>query len=151
LADLASVQQGREESVNEYIWRFRNTRNRCFQIHVADKELAGLAFNGLRSYLREKLDGTQLFSIAQLHQWALACESRSKETSKSASHNVHLLEHDSSDDESIDIYIYIPLSLFGRRKPNLLHVLLCSRFKRISKKKLNLLLMLPNVIEYLTS
>jgi hypothetical protein len=73
LADLASVRQGREESVNDYIRRFRDTRNRCFRIHVADKELAGLAFNGLLSYLRDKLDGTQFFSIAQLHQRALAC------------------------------------------------------------------------------
>jgi hypothetical protein len=104
LADLASVRQGREESVNDYIRRFWDTRNRCFQIHVADKELAGLAFNGLRSCLREKLDGTQFFSIAQLHQRALACESRSKETSKSASHNVHLVERDSSDDEPADVY-----------------------------------------------
>jgi hypothetical protein len=83
-ADLASVHQGREESVNDCIRRFWDTRNRCFRIHVADKELAGLAFNVLLSYLRDKLDGTQFFSIAQLHQWALACESRFKETSKSA-------------------------------------------------------------------
>jgi hypothetical protein len=75
LADLASVRQGREESVNDYIRRFWDTRNRCFRIHVTDKELAGLAFNGLLSYLRDKLDGTHLFSIAQLHQQALAYES----------------------------------------------------------------------------
>jgi hypothetical protein len=80
LADLASVRQGREELVNDYIRRFRDTRNRCFQILVADKELAGLAFNGLLSYLRDKLDGTQFFSIAQLQQRALACESRFKGT-----------------------------------------------------------------------
>jgi hypothetical protein len=84
LADLASVHQGREESVNDYIRRFRDTRNRCFRIHVADKELAGLAFNGLISYLRDKLDVTQFFSVAQLHQRALACENRFKEASKSA-------------------------------------------------------------------
>jgi hypothetical protein len=80
LADLSSVQQGREESVNNYIWRFRDTRNQCFQIHVTDKELAGLAFNGLLSYLRDKLDGAQFFLIAQLHQQALACKSRFKKT-----------------------------------------------------------------------
>jgi hypothetical protein len=64
LVDLSSVRQGHEESVNDYIRRFRDTRNRCFRIHVADKELSGLAFNGLLSYLRDKLDGTQFFSIA---------------------------------------------------------------------------------------
>jgi hypothetical protein len=104
LADLASVRQGREESVNNYIRRFRDTRNWCFRIRVADKELAVLAFNGLLSYLRDKLDETQFFSIAQLHQRALACESRFKETSKSVTRTIHLVEHDNSDDESTDVY-----------------------------------------------
>jgi hypothetical protein len=39
LTDLASVQQGPEELVNDYIRRFWDTRNRCFQIHVAEKQL----------------------------------------------------------------------------------------------------------------
>jgi hypothetical protein len=47
---------------------------------------------------------TQLFSIAQLHQRALACESRFKETSKSVAHTIHLVEHDNSDDEAADVY-----------------------------------------------
>jgi hypothetical protein len=35
LADLSSVRQGPVESVNDYIQRFWNIRNRCFQIHDA--------------------------------------------------------------------------------------------------------------------
>jgi hypothetical protein len=58
LDDLASVRQGREESVNDCIRRFRDTKNRRFRINVADKELEGLTFNGLLSYLRDKLYGT---------------------------------------------------------------------------------------------
>jgi hypothetical protein len=81
LVDLALVRQGPEESVNDYIRSFRDTRNRCFQIHVAEKQVTGLAFNGLRPYLKEKLDGTQFFSLVHLHQRAMTCESRSKETS----------------------------------------------------------------------
>jgi hypothetical protein len=50
LADLASVLQGPEELVNDYIRRFREARNLCFQIHVAEKQLTWLAFNGLRPY-----------------------------------------------------------------------------------------------------
>jgi hypothetical protein len=50
------------------------------------------------------LGGTQFFLEAQLHQRALTYESRSKESSKSASHNVHLVERDSSDDESAGVY-----------------------------------------------
>jgi hypothetical protein len=37
---------------------FPDTRNRCFQIYVAEKQLTELAFSGLRPYLKEKLDGT---------------------------------------------------------------------------------------------
>jgi hypothetical protein len=117
LADLASVRQGPEESVNDYIRRFRDTRNRCFQIHVAEKQLTGLAFNGLRPYLREKLDGTQFFSLVHLHQRAMTCESRSKETSKSTSHKMHLVGYDNSDDESTDVYT-AELVWPGQAKPS---------------------------------
>jgi hypothetical protein len=56
----------------------------------------------LLSYLRDKLDGTQFFSIAQLHQRALDCEIRFKETSKSAGRTIHLVER--ADDESANVY-----------------------------------------------
>jgi hypothetical protein len=106
LVDLVGLRQAKDESVNNYIWRFRYTRNRCFQIHLAEKQLAGLAFNGLRYYLKEKLEGIQFFTLAQLHQRALSCESRSKETAKAIRHNVHVVECDqsSSDDESTKVY-----------------------------------------------
>jgi hypothetical protein len=58
----------------------------------------------LRPYLKEKLDGTQFFLLMYLHQQAMTCESRSKETSKSASHKMHLVGYDNSDDESTDVY-----------------------------------------------
>jgi hypothetical protein len=71
------------------------------------KQLAGLAFNGLRYYLKERLEGIQFFTLAQLHQRALACESRSKETAKTICHNVHIVECDQSrsDDESTEVYV----------------------------------------------
>jgi hypothetical protein len=62
-----------------------------------------MAFNGLLSYSRDKLDGTQFFLVAQLHQRALACESQCKETSKSIGRTIHLVERDNSDDESTNI------------------------------------------------
>jgi hypothetical protein len=106
LVDLVALRQGKDKSVNEYIRRFQDTRNRCFQIHLAEKQLAGLAFNGLRYYLKERLEGIQFFTLAQLHERALACESRSKETAKTIRHNVHIVECDqsSSDDESTEVY-----------------------------------------------
>ena len=41
--------------VNDYIRRFRDTKNRCFNVNLAEKDLADLAFNGLRSHIKEKL------------------------------------------------------------------------------------------------
>jgi hypothetical protein len=81
-------------------------RNRCFQIHLTDKQLTGIAFDGLRYYLKEKLEGIQFFMLAQLHQKALACESQSKELVKTVHHNVHIVEHNqvSSDDEPKKVY-----------------------------------------------
>jgi hypothetical protein len=60
----------------------------------------------LRYYLKERLEGIQFFTLAQLHQRALACESQSKETAKMIRHNVHIIDYDqsSSDDESKKVY-----------------------------------------------
>jgi hypothetical protein len=60
----------------------------------------------LRYYLKEKLEGIQFFTLAQLHQRASACESRSKELVKTVHHNVHIVEHNqsSSDDEPKKVY-----------------------------------------------
>jgi hypothetical protein len=63
---------------------------------ICKKQLARLAFNGLRYYLKERSEGIQFFTLAQLHQRALACERRSKETAKTICHNVHIVEYDQS-------------------------------------------------------
>jgi hypothetical protein len=39
LVDLVSLRRAKDESVNDYIRRFRDTKNRCFQIHLAEKQL----------------------------------------------------------------------------------------------------------------
>jgi hypothetical protein len=64
LVDLAAQQKGKDESVNDYIQRFWDTRNRCFQIHIAEKQSVGLALNGMHYYLKEKLEGIQFFTLA---------------------------------------------------------------------------------------
>jgi hypothetical protein len=67
LVDLVTLRQGKDESVSDYIRRFWDMRNQCFQIHLAEKQLAGLAFDVLRYYLKERLEGVQFFTLAQLH------------------------------------------------------------------------------------
>jgi hypothetical protein len=52
----------------------------------------------MRPYLKEKLYGTQFYSLTQLHQRTLACKSRSKELSRH--HDVS-----SSDNESKELHV----------------------------------------------
>jgi len=47
---------------------------------ISEKDLAQLALNGLRSHIKEKLEGYELLTINQVLQRALAQESRSKES-----------------------------------------------------------------------
>ena len=108
MSHLTSVRQSFDESVNDYIRRFRDTKNRCFSVNIAEKDLADLAFNGLRSHIKERLEGYNFFTVAQVHQRALAIESRSKEPQESHRHHhssVHALDcnSDCSDDESNDV------------------------------------------------
>jgi hypothetical protein len=57
LSDLTSLRQKYTETVFDYLKQFREVRNRCYNLTIAEKDLADLAFAGLMSYLRDKLDG----------------------------------------------------------------------------------------------
>jgi hypothetical protein len=72
LLDLTLVRQGCDESVNDYIRRFRDTKNSCFNLTISEKDMADLDFNGLHSYLREKIDGHTFITLSQLQQKASA-------------------------------------------------------------------------------
>ena len=71
--------------------------------------MADLAFNGLRSYLKEKLEGFDYITINHLQMRAIGTEFKyknSKDTFKPHRSNTHVLDHDSdsSDDDSKEVY-----------------------------------------------
>jgi hypothetical protein len=57
LSDLASLRQKYTETICDYLRWFREVRNRCYNLTIAEKDLADLAFVGLTPYLRDKLEG----------------------------------------------------------------------------------------------
>ena len=63
-------------------------------LEISEKDLADFAFNGLCSYLKEKLEGFE-FKLKN-----------AKDTYKPHRSNTHILDHDSdsSDDESKEVY-----------------------------------------------
>jgi hypothetical protein len=56
LSHLTIIKQKHNEPTIDYIRRFRDTRNQCFNLNIFDKDQADLAYSGLTSHLREKLD-----------------------------------------------------------------------------------------------
>ena len=74
MTDLTSVRQGRDESIHEYFKKFKDIKNRCFNLSLSKKDLVDLALAGLHSSYREKLDGSSFYSINQLQVRALGQE-----------------------------------------------------------------------------
>ena len=107
MSHLISVKQKHDESVSDYVKRFRETKNRCFSLVITKRDLADLVLSGLRTPIREKLEGYEFLNINQVLQKALAQESRSKEIHRSTTDRprMHMVEHndDNSDDE-VDVY-----------------------------------------------
>jgi hypothetical protein len=74
LSHLTTIKQKHNEPIVDYIRRFRDTRNRCFNLNISDKDLAGLAYSGLSSHLREKLESHVFSDVSQVLQKTLDCE-----------------------------------------------------------------------------
>jgi hypothetical protein len=80
LSHLTAIKQKHYELVIEYIRRFRDTMNRCFNLNIFDKDLADLVYSGLTPHLKDKLESHVFFDVSQILQRALDCESRAKES-----------------------------------------------------------------------
>jgi hypothetical protein len=63
LSDLMSLRQKYTKTVFDYLRQFREVRNRCYNLTIAEKDLADLAFAGLMPYLRDKLDGMSFSTL----------------------------------------------------------------------------------------
>ena len=107
LLDLTSVRQGQDEPASDYFRRFKDIKNRCFNLTVSEKELADLAFDGLHSYLKKELEGFEYYTINYLHMKVLGLEFR-LQSAKDA-HNIHRSIHvdckSDSDDEKKEAYV----------------------------------------------
>jgi hypothetical protein len=49
--ELYNIQQGKDESVFNYLERFKEIKNQCFNLPFSDSDIAYLAFRGLKSSL----------------------------------------------------------------------------------------------------
>ena len=114
LSDLTMVRQKHNEHVQDYIRRFRDVKNRCFSLAIAEKDLADLAFSGLLTHIKDKLEGQEFLDVNQVLQQALAQENRAKEIKQFSrfkdnrnkdNHAVNILDYDSDSASEDDVDI----------------------------------------------
>jgi hypothetical protein len=139
LSHLTTIKQKHNEPATDYIRRFIDTRNQCFNLNIFDKDLTDLAYSGLSSHLQEKLEIHVFFNVSQVLQRALDCESRAKESRSFPrtsdkprnKHHVNTIEYssDSSDDEEADMCV-AEWSWGCKSKP-----FVCSSLKPASKSR----------------
>ena len=97
------VKQGRDESISDYVGRFKDVKNRCLKLSISEKDLANLALDGLHSHFKIFFEGFGYYSINQLQLRALNQEYRFKKAKES--YKVHQsdtcvdCESNTSDDE----------------------------------------------------
>ena len=68
ITDLTTIRQTTNESGTEFIQRFRETRNLCFSLSLADDQLAALAIHVTLLMWKEKLLGQEFDNLGQLAQ-----------------------------------------------------------------------------------
>jgi hypothetical protein len=66
LTDLTSVRQNKEESVSDYLKRFKEVKNCCFNMSLTDFDLVDLAARGLRPAIRGRLEGIEFHTLANV-------------------------------------------------------------------------------------
>jgi hypothetical protein len=115
MSHLTSIRQKHNEPVANYIRRFRDTRNRCFNLNISNSDLADLTYSGLSPHLKEKLESHVFSDVSQVLQRALDCEGRVKEFRSFTrsgdkarnDYRVNTVEYgsESSDDEEDDVCV----------------------------------------------
>ncbi|KAK1609148.1 hypothetical protein QYE76_032821 [Lolium multiflorum] len=79
IAELAQVRQRRGETVSEYIQRFRTVKNRCYSVHLTEKEAVELAVAGLAASFKDLTFQVEYNSLAHMVQRLTLYEQRHPE------------------------------------------------------------------------
>jgi hypothetical protein len=106
LFNLTSLRQKYTKIVSDYLRWFREVRNQCYNLIIAEKDLSDLGFAGLTPYLRDKLDGQEISDTNKLLQCALPYENHAKSSrfrdsanKDKEKHHVNFMDEEANDEE----------------------------------------------------
>jgi hypothetical protein len=112
LSNVTSLRQKYTKTISDYLRRFSEVRNRCYNLTITEKDLADLAFAGLSLYLKDKLDMQEFSDTNELLQCALPYENRAKcsrfrdnANKDKEKHHVNFVDEEADDEESNEICV----------------------------------------------
>jgi len=68
ITDLVKLRQRNDESVESFVQRIREVKNKCYSLVLDDRQLADLAFQGLLLHIRDKYASQEFESLSHLVQ-----------------------------------------------------------------------------------
>jgi len=68
IIDLVRLKQCNDESVESFVQRLREVKNKCYSLVLDDRQLADLAFQGLLPHIRDKYASQEFESLSHLVQ-----------------------------------------------------------------------------------
>ena len=66
IIDLVRLKQLNDESVESFVQRLRDVKNKCYSLVLDDRQLADLAFQGLLPHIRDKYASQEFESLSHL-------------------------------------------------------------------------------------
>jgi hypothetical protein len=65
---LVKLRQRNDKSVESFVQRLRDVKNKCYSLVLDDRQLADLAFQGLLPHLKDKYASQEFESLSHLMQ-----------------------------------------------------------------------------------
>ena len=105
LSDLTAIMQRHDESVPDYIQRFKDMRNRYYSLGLTDSQLADIAFQGSLNPINERFSAQDFECLAHLAQNVTLHEQRFAEAKKKFKKVNHVYPYVSDFEEDNDLEV----------------------------------------------
>jgi hypothetical protein len=106
------LRQKYDKTISDYLRWFREVKNRCYNLTIAENDLADLAFAGLTPYLWDKLDGQKFSDTNQLLHCSLPYKNcaksrrfRDSANKDKENHHVNFVDEELNDEEGNEICV----------------------------------------------
>jgi len=66
ITDLVTLRQHNDESVESFVQRLQDVKNKCYSLVLDDRQLANLAFQGLLPHIKDKYASPEFKSLSHL-------------------------------------------------------------------------------------